>query len=146
MSSTKTYSTKAAAKLGAKRQELNIDALSFLEDKEGRWSWEVTADLEQAEEETEQPTIGTDLESKAGTGIKIEKDRPEKFGIVRPSEGGKCRAVWDECDALLKKTGQTVMPKAIKAIAEDKGWNINNAVIEMYRWRRFNGFIGRQKG
>lgn len=142
---TNTYSSKSAAKLGAKRKGLDAKELSFLEDKDGRWTWETTATLEEAEEENKKPTIGTDENPKPAKGIKIEKERPEQFGITRPSEGGKCRVVWDECDIIHRQTGKPPMPKMLKEIAQSKGWNVNNAIIEMYRWRRFNGFIGRQK-
>lgn len=186
----KTYSTKAAAKKGAKRNELNIDELNFIQNEEGRWMWEekmdkVDLDLmetcghthcphcdihlsnglqdfenmldahnnqseiepitheflclgcgEEFGEERELPT--------KGTGIKIEKDRPEQNGIQRPSAGGKCRAIWDFCDELNEK-GVIPMPKMLKEAAAEKGWNENNAVIEMYQWRKFHGIVGRQK-
>jgi len=80
-----------------------------------------------------------------GTGIKIEKARPEQNGVVRPSVGGKCRAIWDECDVFLVEMKRSPMPKEIKALAEKNEWNVNNAVIEMYQWRKFNGMTGRQK-
>lgn len=76
-------------------------------------------------------------------GLKIEKNRPEQNGIKRPSAGGKCRAIWDACDALYAAGNQIPMPKDIKAVAAEKGWNANNAVIEMYQWRKFNGFKSR---
>lgn len=79
-----------------------------------------------------------------GEGIKIEKDRPEQNGIQRPSAGGKCRAIWDYCDELNEK-GVMPMPKLLKEAAAEKGWNANNAVIEMYQWRKFHGIVGRQK-
>ena len=79
-----------------------------------------------------------------GTGLKIEKDRPEQNGVCRPSAGGKCRAIWDHCDEMYAK-GVTPMPKLIKEAAKQKGWNENNAVIEMYQWRKFHGVTGRQK-
>lgn len=78
-------------------------------------------------------------------GLKIEKERSEQNGITRPSIGGKCRAIWDACDNFHATQGKLPMPKEIKAIAAENGWNENNAVIEMYQWRRFNGFVGRQK-
>jgi hypothetical protein len=122
----KTYSTKAAAKKGAVRQELDVTTLEFHQNEEGRWYWEIV----RVEE--------------SGTGIKIEKDRPEQNGIRRPSAGGKCRAIWDACDAL-HANGAMPMPKVIKELAQENGWNENNAVIEMYQWRKFHGIIGRQK-
>lgn len=79
-----------------------------------------------------------------GTGMKIEMVRPRRNGIARPSAGGKCRAVWDECDRLTAE-GITPVPKLLKDWAVDNGQNENNAVIEMYNWRKFNGITGRQK-
>ena len=76
-----------------------------------------------------------------GKGIKIEKNREERNGIKRPSIGGKCRAIWDECDALLAaNNGMIPMPKALKEFALTNGYNANNAVIELYQWRKFMGF------
>jgi hypothetical protein len=80
-----------------------------------------------------------------GEGIKIEKDRPERNGIKRPSAGGKCRAVWDACDTFYASSKRVPMPKDMKVIATEKGWNENNTVIEMYQWRKFHGVASRQK-
>lgn len=79
-----------------------------------------------------------------GTGLKIEKDRPEQNGIKRPSAGGRCRAVWDALDAYLQETGEQPTAKVVKDIAADEGWNPNNASIEFYQWRKFHGITGRQ--
>jgi len=140
---TNTYSSKSAAKLGAKRKDLDVETLTFMQDKDKRWSWETTTDLEEALEETKQPVIQTDLIS--NKGIKIEKERPEQNGIVRPSTGGKCRNIWDMCDAIYKDTGELPTRKQMKQLAKDKSWNVTTCGIQMYQWRRFNGFIGRQK-
>jgi hypothetical protein len=78
-----------------------------------------------------------------GSGLKIEKDRPEQNGIKRPSIGGKCRAVWDACDEMVA-AGTPPTAKDVRAIAEANGWNANNASIEFYQWRKFNGITGRQ--
>ncbi|QIW90718.1 UNVERIFIED_ORG: hypothetical protein GCAPEGMB_00399 [Vibrio phage V07] len=75
-----------------------------------------------------------------GRGIKIEKNREERNGIKRPSIGGACRAVWDECDRIHAETGLVPMPKQLKAWAREVGANENNAVIELYVWRKFMGF------
>ena len=69
----------------------------------------------------------------------IEKDREERNGVKRPSAGGACRAVWDFCDAAGMPTVAQV-----KAEAEARGWNANNASIEYYQWRKFMGIRGRQ--
>jgi len=76
-----------------------------------------------------------------GTGIKIEKVREERNGVKRPSTGGKCRAVWDALDALQGEleAGEKVTSAMVKDLANDEGWNPNNASIEFYQWRKFNG-------
>lgn len=73
------------------------------------------------------------------TGLKIEKDRPEQNGIKRPSAGGKCRAIWDALDEYRAETGELPTSKTVKELAADSGWNPNNASIEYYQWRKFNG-------
>ena len=79
------------------------------------------------------------------TGLIIEKNRPEQNGVKRPSAGGLCRAVWDACWAHQEITGTPPTAKEVKAIAETNGWNPNNASIEYYQWRKFNGITGRVK-
>lgn len=75
----------------------------------------------------------------AASGLKIEKDRPEQNGIKRPSIGGKCRAIWDALDAYRAETGELPTSKTVKELAADEGWNPNNASIEYYQWRKYNG-------
>ena len=77
------------------------------------------------------------------TDLIIEKDRPEQNGVKRPSAGGLCRAVWDACWAHQETTGLPPTAKEVKALAEANGWNPNNASIEYYQWRKFNGISGR---
>jgi len=77
--------------------------------------------------------------AKPGTGLKIEKDRPEQNGVKRPSIGGKCRAIWDALDAYRAETGELPTSKTVKELAADEGWNPNNASIEYYQWRKYNG-------
>lgn len=94
----------------------------------------------------EVPVPEVPTENKAApksTGLTIEKDRPEQNGVKRPSAGGMCRAVWDACWAhqLATETVPTAQWVKAKAIAE--GWNPNNASIEYYQWRKFNGISGR---
>lgn len=73
---------------------------------------------------------------KGGSGVKIEKNREQRNGIKRPSAGGKCRLIWDALDILATQNLATL--KEIKAVAEKSGWNVNNATIEFYNWRKFN--------
>lgn len=74
-----------------------------------------------------------------GTGLKIEKDRPEANGVKRPSIGGKCRAIWDALDAYRAEEGELPTSKVVRELAADEGWNPNNASIEYYQWRKYNG-------
>jgi hypothetical protein len=76
------------------------------------------------------------------TGLKIEKNREERNGIKKPSVGGTCRAVWDAMDAMVA-SGKNPSAKDVKALAEERGWNPNNASIEFYQWRKFHGIRGR---
>lgn len=70
--------------------------------------------------------------------------REERNGVKRPRAGGLCAAVWDFCDHVARTEGASeVTAKVLRQAAEDKGWNENNALIEMYGWRKFNG-ISRQ--
>jgi len=87
--------------------------------------------------------VNTKKANVTGKGLKIQKDREERNGIKRPSEGGKCAAVWNKCDELYEATGMVPTPKALKGWAEEHSHNFNNASIELYRWRNFMGFKGR---
>lgn len=131
--SIQTYASKAAAKKGAARKGIEIGVVEFIKNEEGRWIWQETA-LENV--------VSPCSVTVPSVGIKIEKDRPEQNGITRPSIGGKCRAIWDYCDAQYKNN-VIPMPKQMRTIAQENGWNENNAVIEMYQWRKFNGFKSR---
>lgn len=96
--------------------------------------------------EAVQPTVRTSKpDSHTGTGLKIEKNREERNGVKRPSVGGKCRAIWDALDELQAELeeGETVTSKMVQDLAKDEGWNKNNASIEFYNWRKFNGVKGR---
>lgn len=73
----------------------------------------------------------------------IEKDRPEQNGIKRPSAGGLCRAVWDAMDAIRVASGLVPTTQQVRDTATANGWNTNNAMIEFYQWRRYNGIVGR---
>ena len=131
----KTYASKSGAKKAAKRQGLNVEDLTFLQDLQGedpnRWYWK-------------EPVKEAAPVVEPGKGIKIEKDRPEQNGITKPSIGGKCRAIWDACD-LMWANNDVPTVKSVRDLAAEKGWNVNNAVIEYYQWRKFHGLTGRQK-
>lgn len=77
-------------------------------------------------------------------GYKVEKDRPEQNGVIRPSKDGKCRQVWDKCDELRAANGgEAPSAKQMREVSEGMGWNTNNTMIEFYQWRKFNGITGR---
>lgn len=63
--------------------------------------------------------------------------REEQNGVKRPGPG-KCLEVWEYLDTHPSATG-----KDLREIAPSKGWNANNASIEFYSWRKFNGISGR---
>lgn len=104
---------------------------------------EVEQGIAAIEAEVAPPTPAAALAT--GTGLKIEKDRDEQNGIKRPSIGGKCRAIWDALDVHAETTGDDPTAKDVKAMAADHGWNPNNASIEFYQWRKFNGVNSKPK-
>lgn len=57
-------------------------------------------------------------------------------GVKRPRPGGLCAAVWQwldqHPDAKLAD---------VRAAANKKGWNQNNASIEFYGWRKFHAEV-----
>lgn len=77
------------------------------------------------------------------TAYTIEKDRPMQNGVKRPSAGGLCRAVWDWCWEQQAADASAPTSKSVRAQAEAVGWNTNNAMIEFYNWRKYNGISGR---
>lgn len=60
--------------------------------------------------------------------------REERNGVRRPRAGGACAAVWEYLDQY-----GNMQPKDLKPVAAEKGWNENNALIELYGWRKFMG-------
>lgn len=63
--------------------------------------------------------------------------RRTQNGVQEPAPG-KCRDVWDTLDEF-EAPAQVTLADAL-ACAMDKGFNPNNARIEFYRWRTFNGY------
>lgn len=150
----KSYSSKSAALKGAKRANLTAEALY---EQDGKWGFDTDTKMEEvapeapqgwdvAETSTEETPKVEDAPAapvtEGTTGRKIEKDREERNGIKRPSVGGMCRAVWDYCDSIHTDT-YVPTAKDVKEAAGEFGWNPNNASIEYYQWRKFNGIRGR---
>lgn len=69
---------------------------------------------------------------------KASKARSEvRNGVRRPIKG-KCADVWLTLDDI-KKQGFEVDIHVVREVAAQKGWNLNNATIEFYGWRKFHG-------
>jgi hypothetical protein len=71
-------------------------------------------------------------------GYTIQKEREERNGVKRPSEGTVCGAVWAAFDKNPEiKAGE------LADLADANGWNPNNVSCEFYAWRKFMGIKGR---
>lgn len=151
----KSYSSKSSALKGAKRNQLNTDAVY---EKDGQWGFDVVeagepvdTSVATQEDRANDPEgvnpDGTFSEAKETDAMvapkrTIEKDREERNGVKRPSAGGMCRAVWDWCDAHV--VDNTIpAAKQVKEAAAQFAWNANNASIEYYNWRKFMGVRAR---
>jgi hypothetical protein len=72
-------------------------------------------------------------------GYTIQKEREERNGVKRPSEGTVCGNVWAEFDKNPEiKAGE------LADLADANGWNRTNVSCEYYSWRKFNGIKGRR--
>lgn len=68
---------------------------------------------------------------------KASKVRSEiRNGVRRPIKG-KCAKVWSTLDDI-KKQGFEIDIHVVRELAAQKGWNLNNATIEFYGWRKFH--------
>lgn len=68
---------------------------------------------------------------------KASKVRSEiRNGVRRPIKG-KCAEVWSTLDDI-KKQGSEIDIRVVREVADQKGWNLNNATIEFYGWRKFH--------
>jgi hypothetical protein len=133
------FSSKPAAPLFvADEKALKDDAPAPAADAFGSFAMtQLTAPSNAAP--VEQPRTST---SQRVAGLKIQKDRAQQNGVKEPSKGGLCRAVWDALSAMTKD-GNVPAVADIKAHAEEQGWNVANASIEYYQWRKFHGISGR---
>jgi hypothetical protein len=118
------------------------------QDEELHLETESVLDVDGDEGEEEAPRIAplpvSSKPTQVAVGLVIEKNRPEQNGIKRPSAGGRCRAVWDALDDYRRDEGVLPDAKFVRALAVENNWNPNNASIEFYQWRKFNGITGRQ--
>lgn len=69
---------------------------------------------------------------------KVSKVRSEVRNGVRKPIKGKCADVWAALDALQATFPDGVINiKDVRELAAANGWNLNNATIEFYGWRKF---------
>lgn len=72
---------------------------------------------------------------------KASKARSEIRNGVRKPIKGKCAEVWAALDALQATFPEgTISIKDVRELAAANGWNLNNATIEFYGWRKFHGY------
>ena len=102
-----------------------------------RFGWKQMEAPAPADEGAPADAVVTTGKPKKEAAPKVE--RVEQNGVKRPGPG-KCLEVWD----YLDQHGN-MKPKDLQPVAEAKGWNLNNAQIELYQWRKFNGISGRDK-
>lgn len=76
-------------------------------------------------------------------GVSLAKpDRQEdkvQNGIKAPMRAGKCKHVWEVCEAMYKATGKVPTLQELNAHEAMQGTNTTNNQIEFYRWRKYNG-------
>lgn len=72
---------------------------------------------------------------------KESKARSEVRNGVRKPIKGKCAEVWAMLTAMQELHPHAAINIAdVRALAETQGWNLNNATIEFYGWRKFHGY------
>jgi len=71
-------------------------------------------------------------------GYTIQKEREERNGVKRPSEGTVCGNVWAEFDK-----NPEIKASDLATLSDEKGWNRTNVSCEFYAWRKFMGIKGR---
>lgn len=70
--------------------------------------------------------------------VKTERPKAEvKNGIKAPLRAGKCKHVWEVCQAMFEATGKVPTLKEVIAHEAMQGANVTNTQIEFYRWRKF---------
>lgn len=66
------------------------------------------------------------------TEARHHRQHSERTAPKRPRAGGKCAAIWDHLDA-----NPDMQVRELREVAVARGWNVNNAVCELYAWRRY---------
>lgn len=90
------------------------------------------------------PSIANLLPAPVEQPVKPQKAEPViKNGIKAPIRAGKCKLVWEVCEAIYKATGKVPTLKEVNAHEAMQGTNQTNNQIEFYRWRKYNGLNGK---
>lgn len=87
--------------------------------------------------EADKATVVEVTTQPAPTAPAKSKTRSETRNGVRRPIKGKCADVWNALDNMLPDGVPTI--GNVRDLAKANGWNINNATIEFYAWRKFNG-------
>lgn len=78
------------------------------------------------------------LPVEAAAPVKTERPKAQiKNGIKAPLRAGKCKHVWEVCQAMFEATGKVPTLKEVIANPAMQGANVTNTQIEFYRWRKF---------
>lgn len=72
----------------------------------------------------------------ASAPVKSKTRSETRNGVRRPIKG-KCADVWNALDNMLPNGVPTI--GNVRDLAKANSWNINNATIEFYAWRKFHG-------
>lgn len=72
----------------------------------------------------------------ASAPVKSKTRSETRNGVRRPIKG-KCADVWNALDNMLPNGVPTI--GNVRDLAKANGWNVNNATIEFYAWRKFHG-------
>lgn len=87
--------------------------------------------------EADKATVVEVTTQQAPTVPAKSKTRSETRNGVRRPIKGKCADVWNALDNMLPNGVPTI--GNVRDLAKANGWNINNATIEFYAWRKFHG-------
>lgn len=132
-----TYTKRENAKRAAIKSGIAADQVQItVHKKDG----EVRFGFKQKEAPVAEPVVTTLAPTPAPVVLsaKTTAPREEKNGVKRPASGGLCAQVWEALDQM-HAGGVTINAQAVRDLATAKGWNQNNAGIEMYQWKKFMG-------
>ncbi|HCL3144090.1 TPA: hypothetical protein N2A34_001831 [Pseudomonas aeruginosa] len=138
MEQAKTYTKRENARRAGVAAGVPAELVEITVHKNGdevRFGWKQMEATAPAAEAAPADAVVTTNKPKKAAAPKVE--RVEQNGVKRPGPG-KCLEVWE----YLDQHGN-MKPKDLQPVAEARGWNINNASIELYQWRKFNGISGR---